>query len=126
VGDNRRGLEPATPAGRKSPGRQEAMHVFAGDLIERAIAPGSVISVERQPVLRLLRGMDDAFRRDFLACGACRSQQTEREEKHTDAGPESAATPKLRPRFPVRHVVLHSISRLATVYSGAKYSAVRA
>src|SRR5260370_12595431 len=100
------------------------MHVFSGDLIERAVAPSSIISVERQPILRLFAGMDDALRCDLLACGTWGCQQKKPKEKHNDADPESAPTPRIRPQFLVRHVVLHSISGPACV-SGAKYSPLR-
>ena|SRR5438105_4964372 len=60
-----RGFEASTTSAGKSPYRRQPVNILARDLIQRAIAPGPVISVEREPILRLFRRMDDTLRRDF-------------------------------------------------------------
>jgi len=110
VSDDWRRFQAAASTCRKSPGREKPVHVLRRDLVQRAIAPSSVIAVEREPILRLLRGMHDALGGDVLARSARCTEQTKRKKKQPDADCESPhTTPQILSTLLICHIALHSI-----------------
>ena len=88
IDDERRGFE-AGPESRRAcressgerPDRHNVFHIFARDLIQRAVTPAAIISVKREPVLRLFVGVLDPRGGRVLRRGNARRAQVQAQQE---------------------------------------------